>query len=83
MAVEGASEGVEVKYDQIIDGEWNDVPKEWRLGCCDCGLVHDMNFRIVKEGKVNYVQVQMFRNKRATNRKRNAKGIKIVKMEKK
>lgn len=36
------------------------------MGCCDCGLVHRINFR-VQNGKV---QFQAFRDNRATAAKR-------------
>lgn len=26
--------------------------KGYRMGCCDCGLVHDMEFRVVKVNKM-------------------------------
>jgi hypothetical protein len=39
------------RYKQRYDGEGFVVPlnKVYRLGCCDCGLVHEMDFRIYKK----------------------------------
>lgn len=61
-----------MRYHKTKDGEWIEpCPQTGHLlGCCDCGLVHTVNFRIVK-GKV---QLQAFRNVKATsNRRRNKK----------
>ena len=37
------------KYKQIFDGEWIDVtdPKGTNMACCDCGLVHHEDYKIV------------------------------------
>lgn len=61
-----------MKYTQIYDGEWVEPKpqKVHKMVCCDCGLVHTINFRVVK-GKV---QFQAIRDKKATsNRRRNKK----------
>ena len=53
-----------MKYAQAYDGDWIE-PKDLnnhREKCCDCGLVHDYKFRIVK-GRIQY---QVVRNNRAT-----------------
>lgn len=40
------------------DGEWlQPIKRGYLMGCCDCGLVHRMNFRIVNDR----VQFQAFR----------------------
>ena len=49
-------------YDQTEDGEWYEAPSKQRIACCDCGLAHDYEFRIV-EGRVQY---RIRRNNRAT-----------------
>jgi hypothetical protein len=38
----------------------------YRLGCCDCGLVHDMKFKVI--GKRVYIKAK--RNNRSTAQKR-------------
>lgn len=54
----------EKQYPQIFDGEWVTVPKRgFKEQCCDCGLVHRVNYRITAD---NRVQVQSFRYARAT-----------------
>jgi len=59
------------KYVQIYDGDW--VQPRSRRGhkmrCCDCGLVHVVNFR-VRGGKL---QFQVFRDDRATAASRRGK----------
>jgi len=39
------------------DNGWTDwqkpVMRGYRLGCCDCGLVHDIDFRVVRVVKRN------------------------------
>lgn len=53
------------KYSVTIDGwtEWVQPKMElYKMMCCDCGLVHDMQFRI--EGRK--VQFRVRRNNRST-----------------
>ena len=51
------------KYEQVIDDEWvQPVRKNYKFCCCDCGLVHKLNFRIYK----NHIQFQAKRDNRAT-----------------
>jgi hypothetical protein len=52
-----------VRYEQQYEGEWvQPVCKGYRMACCDCGLVHSMDFR-VKEKKI---QFRAFRHARST-----------------
>jgi Zn-finger protein len=57
------------KYKTVYDGEWIQPKKGWSMRCCDCGLVHQVEFRIVN-GKV---QLAATRNKRATAASRKGK----------
>jgi len=51
-------------YYQVIDGEWVATDrKRNREQCCDCGLVHKVNYRINAKGKIEF---QVFRDARAT-----------------
>lgn len=51
------------EYYHVTDGEWLQVPmKGGRDMCCDCSLVHVVNYKIV-DGKL-YTQV--FRDPKAT-----------------
>ena len=41
------------EYVQVGAGEevFPTIYKKWRVGCCDCGLVHNMEFTLYREGK--------------------------------
>lgn len=48
----------------MVDGEWLVVPRKgFKEQCCDCGLVHRLNFRINKQGRI---EIQVYRDERAT-----------------
>lgn len=50
-------------YSQVYEGDWNRfVRKGERVQCCDCGLVHVLNFRL----KGRSILMQAFRDNRAT-----------------
>jgi len=52
------------EYYHVTDGEWIVVPKRgYKEQCCDCGLVHKLNFRVTKSGQI---EIQTFRDGRAT-----------------
>jgi hypothetical protein len=52
-----------LRFYSPADGEWvRPIHRGYLLSCCDCGLVHRMNFRVV-EGKVEF---QAFRHIGAT-----------------
>lgn len=49
-------------YPLIRSNEWvRPSMKNYRLMCCDCSLIHEMDFKVVKAGKRNEV---MFRTRR-------------------
>ena len=62
------------KYEQIYDGEWfQPKRKGFKDQCCDCGLVHTIDFVIVDENKKQQplpkgwaIQLRARRNNRAT-----------------
>lgn len=50
-------------------GEWiQPVPRGYRMSCCDCGLVHRIDFRVIKwaGGKRTKAQFRVFRDNRST-----------------
>jgi hypothetical protein len=52
------------------DGEWiQPTPTGFLLGCCDCGLVHRLDFRIVRKGRRSKVQFRAYRRRRVVKRK--------------
>jgi hypothetical protein len=64
-----------MKYKRVKAGEWiYPVQKGYKLRCCDCGLVHRLNFRAVKDGKRHSVKFQAFRDERATAACRRKRG---------
>lgn len=51
-----------MKYEQVKDGQWvQPIRRGYRMKCCDCGLVHILNFRLVKTTRGNFIQFQAFR----------------------
>jgi len=54
-------------WNQLQEGEWTKpCRKDYLLACCDCGLVHRINFRIDR----GYLELQAFRDEKATKRRR-------------
>lgn len=55
-------------------GEWvRPIRRGYKLACCDCGLVHNMDFTIHK-GRIYF---RVFRNNRATGQMRRHHGITV------
>lgn len=53
---------MKTKFPQIQSGEWvQPIRKGYQMECCDCGLIHILDFRIVKNWRGNIIQ---FRAKR-------------------
>ena len=51
-------------YDKPEKNEWvQPVRRGYKMACCDCGLVHEMDFRITAG---NHIQFRVRRNNRAT-----------------
>jgi len=58
-------------YIQRFDGEWVDVSGGSFLRvCCDCGLVHREEYRIVKSDNGDRIIRQLIRDNRATSAQR-------------
>jgi hypothetical protein len=59
-----------LRYKQVYDGEWVRPSRtHHRMKCCDCGLVHVINFRVRK----GHIEFQAFRHKQATRDARRRK----------
>ena len=57
------------KWPKAQDGEWiQPRMREYRMKCCDCGLVHVLRFRVIENNRGNRrkVQFQAFRDERCT-----------------
>lgn len=64
-------------YEKPESGEWvQPRRKGYKLACCDCGLVHRVDFRALKNGRGTFVQFRCYRDNRSTaamRRERNKK----------
>lgn len=61
-----------MKFQQAYDGVWiQPVRAGWQMACCDCGLVHDVSFRILN----GRIQLKAYRNKKSTYNRRRTKKI--------
>ena len=61
-------------YEQVYTGDWLPYRRRGQvIECCDCCLVHIVNFR-VRKGRL---EIQVFTDKRKTAQRRNAAGIKV------
>lgn len=57
-----------MNYHKAVDGEWiQPRRKNYYMKCCDCGLTHALNFRVIKT-KDNRAFIQ-FRARRIKSRK--------------
>ena len=65
-----------MKYKKVKPGEWEQpVRRAYRLACCDCGLVHNMYFRLRRRNSrgARTIQFKAYRNERATAAMRRGK----------
>ncbi len=57
-----------MRYKQQYDGEWvQPRRKNYLMKCCDCGLVHSLDFRLIKDS-IGRATIQ-FRAKRLSKDK--------------
>lgn len=55
-------------YPKVKAGQWvTPRMRGYRMSCCDCGLVHKLNFRVIRWGRGHKVVFQAFRHERATS----------------
>ena len=55
---------------QRFDNEWVDVTCERSVQCCDCGLVHREDYRIIESETGDHIIRQAIRDNRATAARR-------------
>ena len=61
-----------------FDKEWVDVSMERSVQCCDCGLVHTEDYRIIESENGDHIIRQAVRDNRATAaRRRSLKARKV------
>lgn len=64
-----------MKYKPAKNGEWiRPVKKGYKMACCDCGLVHVLEFAHVPWGRGRKIIFRAWRDERATAAKRRGKG---------
>lgn len=55
-----------IRYKQAYDNEWiKPVMRGYRIKCCDCGLVHEMDFKVIPWGRGRKVLFRARRVKRS------------------
>lgn len=70
------------EYQQVTDGEWwTTTLNNARIACCDCGLVHVVNSKVVfDKNKYDMLLIQQATvDEKETARLRKAKGVRIIK----
>ena len=60
-----------VRYPTYAEGEWAQVGgagmRAFRMECGDCGLVHELRFRVTEDGRI---EMQAFRLNRVSGQRR-------------
>lgn len=65
-----------MKYRREKDGDWVwPVMEKYRLMCCDCGLVHDVEFVVTEVDGKPAVAFRARRNNRATAASRRKRAV--------
>lgn len=60
-----------MKYKIHEDKEWvRPIRKAYKTMCCDCGLIHIVDFKLLKQGKKNTILFRSKRDNRATGQAR-------------
>jgi hypothetical protein len=60
----------------VPDGEWTQIrAKGLQHSCCDCGLVHTMDFRVNMDGQLEFRAV---RSSKDTAKRRRQLGVRVV-----
>ena len=55
------------RYYQVTDGEWiAPIRRGYRIGCCDCGLIHVVDFRLAKNRRGAQIQFRARRDETRT-----------------
>lgn len=63
-----------VRYGKPRAGEWiRPIRRGYKLACCDCGLVHKMDFALEPVGQGKKIKMRFFRDERATAAMRRGK----------
>jgi hypothetical protein len=64
-----------MRYIKAHDGDViQPIMKGYKMRCCDCDLVHRIDFKVVKHGRGHKVLFEIWRDVRATAACRRKKG---------
>ncbi len=67
-------------YSAVVEGEWTEMRmRGHREQCCDCGLIHRIDYRILTKGKRRELQFRCWRDDKATGKIRRRAGIVVLK----
>ena len=67
-------------YPMAEENEWiKPIMKNYGMACCDCGLVHRIDFKVVRWGRGHKIWMRLRRDQRATGqlRRHMKNGVKI------
>lgn len=67
------------RYPTAFDGDKILLPKRWSVRCCDCGLVHDVVFRVSKRDGLSSVWVRNVRKTASSRRGKRYRGLVLPK----
>jgi hypothetical protein len=68
-----------MRYRTAKSNEWiRPIRTGYKMMCCDCGLVHEIDFKIKKWGRGHKLIFRARRNERATAAARRAKRHKVL-----
>lgn len=63
-----------MRYPVARNGQWiRSIKKGYKMACCDCGLVHRMEFAHIPYGSGRKIIFRAWRDERSTAAKRRAK----------
>lgn len=63
-----------MKYRRVIENEWiRPTMKGYKMACCDCGLIHELDFKVIRWGRGHKIKFRARRNNRATAQMRRNK----------
>lgn len=50
-----------MRYKQVFDGDWvRPRMRGYYMKCCGCGVVHRLNFKVIRWGRGRKVEFQAF-----------------------
>jgi len=60
-----------LKYDKVQPGQWvRPIRRNYRMACCDCGLVHRMEFKLIPWARGKKILFRAYRDEAESRRLR-------------